>query len=177
MILENFPYFSQLDNEQNPTGSCNVTSVAMVLKYLGAKRNPRYKNLFGQFEDELYAYMLDRGLSRHSPADLAFVVKEYGCFDEFRSDATLKQVKDWLDDGNPVIIHGYFTAFGHIMPVKGYDDYGLIVNDPYGEWFSDGYRTDLSGEGLHYSYDLIERVCIPDGSFWVHFCARTVPTK
>jgi hypothetical protein len=54
----------------------------------------------------------------------------------------------------------------------GYDEFGFIVHDPYGEWFSSGYRTDLSGSYLHYSYRLITRVCIPDGSFWVHFISK-----
>jgi len=54
----------------------------------------------------------------------------------------------------------------------GYDEYGFIVHDPYGEWFSSGYRTDLSGSYLNYSYLLIRRVCIPDGSFWVHFISK-----
>lgn len=169
--LPGFPYYSQLDNEQNPTGACNVTSVAMVLDYFGAKRNPRYGR-FEQFEDELYSFMRDYGLSRHQPYDLAKVVRYYGCFDHFTEKADIEQVKKWLDSGNPVIIHGYFTAFGHIMPAIDYDDTGLIVNDPYGEWFSDGYRTDLSGERLRYSYNLIERTCYPDGFFWVHFCSK-----
>ncbi|WP_293282361.1 C39 family peptidase [Microcoleus sp. PH2017_36_ELK_O_B] len=29
------PYLSQLDNKRNPTGSCNVTSVAMCLLWGG----------------------------------------------------------------------------------------------------------------------------------------------
>ncbi|NEN93768.1 MAG: peptidoglycan-binding protein, partial [Okeania sp. SIO3H1] len=31
---------------------------------------------------------------------------------------------------------------------------------------------DLSGAYLHYSYRLIRNVCMPDGSFWVHFISK-----
>lgn len=175
MRCPNFPYYSQLDNELNPTGACNVTSLAMCLTYFNAPRRDRYKR-FKQLEDELYAFMRDYGLSRHDPIDLARVIRYYGCFDDFQYDATISQVQKWLDKGNPVIIHGYFTDFGHIMPAVDYDKTGLIVNDPYGEWFESGYRTDLSGERLHYSYGLIERTSMTDNQFWVHFCSKNKVT-
>ncbi len=162
------PYKSQLDNEENPTGSCNVTSLAMCLEFLGAKR----KTSSGQFEDELYRYAEDHGLSRHDPHDLAMLVEAYGCRDDFRANATIEQVQNWLADGKPIVTHGYFTSFGHIVVITGFDDTGFIVHDPYGEWTSSGYRTDLSGKYLHYSYRMIKTVCIPDGSFWVHFLSK-----
>ena len=68
------PFKSQLDNRLNPTGSCNVTSIAMCLEFL---QTPRRKNT-GQFEDELYEYAIAQNYSRHSPADLARVVRDYG---------------------------------------------------------------------------------------------------
>ncbi|MEL0590685.1 MAG: C39 family peptidase [Planktothrix rubescens PR222] len=163
--LANFPYKSQLDNFYNPTGSCNVTSIAMCLQYLGIPR----RTSGGQFEDELYEYAIKKGYSRWSPYDLAKIVKDYGAKDFFSERATLEELQDWLADGKPAVIHGYFTSFGHIMPVVGYDEKGLLVHDPYGEWFPSGYRTDLSGAYLPYSYNLIRRVCMPDGNFWVHF--------
>ncbi|MDY7024600.1 MAG: C39 family peptidase [Cyanobacteriota bacterium] len=166
--LKNVPYFSQLDNWFNPTGACNVTSIAMCLDYLGAERRLNY----GQWEDELYEYALDQGYSRHNPYDLARIVRDYGCRDYFTEYAIIEDVQDWIAAGNPSVIHGYFTWFGHIIVVVGYDEYGFIVHDPYGEWFSTGYRTDLSGAYLHYSYNLIRRVCIPDGNFWVHFISK-----
>ncbi len=162
------PYKSQLDNWYNPTGSCNVTSLAMCLEYL---KTPRRKTS-GQYEDELYQYAINKGYSRHEPVDLAKIVRDYGRRDKFTRAGTIEGVKDWLAGGNPVVIHGYFTSFGHIIVLVGYDDNGFIVHDPYGEWFPDGYRTDLSGAYLHYSYRLIRRTCIPDGEFWVHYISR-----
>lgn len=162
------PYKSQLDNWYNPTGSCNVTYQAMCLEYLGAERACSEE----QFEDELYAYAEKAGLDRHSPSDLAQIVRDYGCQDSFSVSASIQDVKDWLDTGNPAVIHGWFTLSGHIVAVVGYDDSSLIVHEPYGEWFSWGYRTALIGAYLPYSNDLIRRTCMPDGDFWIHFISR-----
>lgn len=162
------PYKSQLDNWFNPTGACNVTSLAMCLEYLGAKR----KATSGQFEDELYEYAIARGYNRHSPHDLARIARDYGVRDRFFEAGSIDRIKAWVAAGNPAVIHGYFTAFGHIVAVVGYDETGLIVNDPYGEWFATGYRTDLPGAALHYSYLLIRRLCMPDGNLWTHYLSR-----
>jgi len=168
------PYKSQRDNLENPDGACNVTSMAMCLEFLGiAKRRSS-----GQFEDELYRYALDHNLSRHSPYDLAKIVRDYGAKDAFNSHATVEMVKNWLASGKPAVTHGYFTSFGHIVVFVGYDDTGFIVHDPYGEWFADGYdRNDPSGNSekgkfQHYSYNLIQSTCAGDGEFWVHFISK-----
>jgi Peptidase_C39 like family len=168
------PYKSQRDNELNPDGSCNVTSLAMCLEFLGASRKEDY----GQFEDELYDYADRHGLSRHDPHDLALIVEAYGCRDDFRTNATIEQVKEWLAAGKPAVTHGYFTDFGHIVVLAGYDEQGFLVHDPFGEWNSWGYLrnefgiSDYKGEYIAYSYDLITHVCMPDDSFWVHFIAK-----
>lgn len=166
MKLE-IPYRSQKDNLMNPGGSCNVTSIAMCLEYLGASRKTGYEN-FEQFEDELYQYAINNGYDRHSPHHLANIVEEYRKRDRFLRHCTIEQCQDHLDGGHPCVVHGYFTRFGHIIVLAGYDAKGFIVHDPYGEWFSTGYRKDLSGAFLHYSYDMIKQLCIPDGEFWVH---------
>lgn len=179
IVIDDFPYRSQTDNWYNPTGSCNVTSIAMCLEYFGAQR----KTDIPQLEDELYASMESLGLSRHSPTDLAEMVVRYKTQDgvrlkdKFIANATIEGVKRHLADGNPCVTHGYFTAFGHIIVITGYDDKGLIVHDPYGEWFSTGYdrndeRNNTKGKYLHYSYELIRKTCMPDGDFWVHFISK-----
>ena len=162
------PYKSNLDNWYNPTGSCNVTAITMCLEYLGVQRNSNY----GEFEDEVYEYALKKGYSRHNPYNLAQIVRDYGCKDTFKTNATIAEVKDWLLTENPVVIHSYFTSFGHLIVGVGFDDEGLFIHDPYGEWFSTGYRTDLSGAYLHYSEQFIRNVCMPDESFWVHFISK-----
>lgn len=169
------PYLSQLDNTNNPTGSCNVTSIAMCLKYLKIPQ----RNASQQFEDELYIYMENSGLARHEGGDLAKVVETYGGKDTFTTTATIDQVKQWLAQGNPCVVHGYFTSFGHIVCVTGYNEQGLIVHDPYGKWSGEKgvyERNDNSnpekGKAVTYSYEAIERSCMTDRQFWVHFISK-----
>lgn len=168
------PYKSQRDNGLNPDGACNVTSIAMCLEYLQIPR----RESSGQYEDELYQYALDQGLSRHAAQDLAQIVQDYGASDALATHASFDEVKTWLAAGNPAVTHGYFTDFGHIIALVGYDDTGFIVHDPYGEWFADGYdRNDPNGNNekgkfQHYSYKLIHNTCAYDGEFWVHFISQ-----
>lgn len=165
----NVPWFSQLDNIYTPYGSCNVTSVAMCLYYFGL----RSQDPGEQLEDELYQYCETQGLDRHLGAHLAQIIADYGYQDDYQEQARWDDVKNWLDKGNPAIVHGYFTASGHIIVIRGYNDRGWVVNDPYGEWFEDGYDTNASGEGLTYSYGMMERVCGSDGDLWMHFVSKT----
>ncbi|SKB13869.1 conserved hypothetical protein [Planktothrix sp. PCC 11201] len=168
------PYKSQQDNTIDPDGSCNVTSIAMCLEYLKIPR----KHSEGQFEDELYNYALNQGLDWQAGDALAKIVRDYGAKDHFTTTATIEQVKDWLANGNPAVVHGYFTKRGHIIALVGYDSQGFIVHDPYGEWFADGYDrnepdgNDEKGKFIHYSYGMIKDNCIPDGQFFVHFISR-----
>ncbi|MBW4680212.1 MAG: C39 family peptidase [Microcoleus vaginatus WJT46-NPBG5] len=161
------PYLSQNDNTLDPQSSCNVTSVAMVLQYLGARRREEYSK-FKQFEDELHRCCADRGWNRRDPNHLSHLIRLYKCRDNFTTQCTPEVLRDWLDMGLPAITHGWFTGSGHIIVIVGYDDKGFYVHDPYGEWFKTGYRTDLTGKCLHYSESLIARTCYPDGEFWVH---------
>jgi uncharacterized protein YvpB len=167
----NVPWFSQLDNQLNPTGACNVTSVAMCLNYLGLPSPSGW-----QLEDEFYQCCEDNDLSRHSPVDLAKLIAHYGYKDNFQSRAKWDDVKQWLNNGNPVIVHGWFTDFGHIMPIIGYNDDGWIVNDPNGKWLEarGEYDTNASGAGRTYSYGAMEAVCGPDagGELWIHFVSK-----
>ncbi|MBD1939088.1 C39 family peptidase [Microcoleus sp. FACHB-68] len=168
-VLLNVPYKSQLDNVVDPFSACNVTAIAMGLEYLGVKA----KSAKVQLEDELSAHCKEKGLDRQKPYDLAKVVTNYGRKDIFSEYATENQIRDWLGAGLPAVTHGWFTNAGHIITIIGYDEEGFIVHDPYGEYFVDGYRTDLSGASLHYSYELIHRTCVgSDKSFWVHFLSR-----
>jgi predicted chitinase len=163
------PYLFQLDNELNPTGSCNVTSVAMCLAYFGRPVRDERGN---QLEDDLYDYCERMGLDRHLGEDLARLVEAYGCKDKFTRKANWDDVKRWLAQGNPCIIHGFFTGHGHIIVIAGYNEKGWIVHDPYGEFFAEGYDTSRSGAGLTYSYGLMNRLCSPDDELWIHFVSK-----
>jgi hypothetical protein len=162
--LKNFPYLSQLDNKRNPYGSCNVTSVAMCLAYLGIVGTGD-----GQLEDQLYQMAIDHGLDRHSPFDLQTLIKLKGRKDDFRHNAKWSDAKAWLLSGKPLIAHGYFTRSGHIVAICGFNRSGWIVNDPYGEYFPSGYDISASGKELTYSYALMQALCGNDGDLWLHF--------
>lgn len=162
MVNINVPYLSQLDNEYNPCGSCNVTSAAMILNWAGIPTDP----------DNLYDEMLVRGLSRHSPYDLAVMIEDKGAVDTFVPNASINDIIKHLDRGNPVIVHGYFTGFGHIIVIKGYENKDFICHDPYGEWFASGYRTNEGryyGKDIRYSFRMIDDLC-NDGGIWTHMC-------
>ena len=162
------PFKSQLDNYYHPTGTCNMTSLAMVIAF----HKPEYYNVnpMTQLEDKLYEYAQNNGLSIYDHEIFNQILQPYGLQSDFRTDTTLDYMKNWIaETGYPTIIAGYFTPFGHIIVVRGFDQEGLFVNDPYGEYFSSGYDTSLSGENLHYSNALITRTCIPDGKFFVHY--------
>ncbi|MBW4440909.1 MAG: C39 family peptidase [Plectolyngbya sp. WJT66-NPBG17] len=164
--LLNVPYHTQLNNAENPKGACNVTSFAMVMRYFRISKRTNAM----QFEDELYRYMENKGLSRHDPEDLAVMAENYGLKDDLTLQGRMSDIRKAIAEGKPCILHGYFTSFGHIIVVRGYDQTGLCVNDPFGEWFDSGYRNDLSGENLSYSYNLIQRTASPEGSnfMWLH---------
>ncbi|BAY59363.1 hypothetical protein NIES2135_62400 (plasmid) [Leptolyngbya boryana NIES-2135] len=163
----NVLYKSQIDNELNPMGACNVTCYAMAMVYWQRKGQ---SDSFVQLEDELYQYMEDHNLSRHEPLDLIKLGEAYRLKVDYTSRGSLYDIRKAIAEGKPCIVHGYFTSFGHIIVIRGYDETGFWVNDPYGEWTESGYRNDLSGENLHYSNELIQSKCSPEGEdfIWLH---------
>jgi hypothetical protein len=173
--IQNFPYFPQTDNVYNPSGSCNVTCVAMALSYFGVKP----KQAGAQLEDELYRFMLNKSWSRHSPYDLKKLVEAYGFKDVFTERGTINTLVQAVNQGSPFIIHGYFTAFGHIVAGFGYTDNAVRIHDPWGEYWASGYDINTrsnpnKGRNLLYSDRLINTVCSPEGPghIWAHVISR-----
>ncbi|MDL5053754.1 C39 family peptidase [Oscillatoria laete-virens NRMC-F 0139] len=163
------PHHPQLDNRHSPYGACNVTSYAMVGAWLNIKpQNPKE-----QLEDEFWRWMVNRGLNPEVHSDLITLARHYGIKARFTTSATWEEVRSHLDTNRPVIVAGHTTQSGHIFVIRGYDETGYFVNDPYGEWFSTGYRTDLSGENLHYSQRLMNRHVGVNGDLWCHFIDST----
>lgn len=184
-LILDVPYLSQLDNKIAPQITCNMTSVAMIL--LAYKKASKFVSTRVstqiQLEDILTQYCSDNGLNRESPMDMRYLIRnKYGLEDNFVTNATIKQIKHHLDTHNPVIVHGYFTGSGHIIVINGYDEMKqcFIVCDPYGEYYAGGYDTYVSGENLEYSYELIKKLCSPEGEnyIWCHFITqRDINTK
>jgi hypothetical protein len=162
------PYYDQNDNQEDPEGSCNVTSIAMDLAYLGIpQRHPQMR-----YPDELDAYCDENGLDRHSPLDLAKVVEAYGCQDNFSYHNNWDTIKAWIASGLPVVVHTLLTQSGHVILLRRYDDSGVWVNDPNGVWTPDGYNEDESGENLHYSWDLMYQTVSSGNQLWAHHITK-----
>ena len=161
------PHFSQLDNKFQPSKTCNVTCVAMCLDYFGIR--PQNRN--EQLEDELFKFVQSKGWNKYVHEHLRKLFIDYGVFNVFKTEATWEEVKVHLANQKPVIISGQFTMpSGHIIVLRGYDEKGFWVNDPYGEFFHSGYRTDYTGENLHYSYKLVKSKSYSGSEkTWAHF--------
>ncbi len=167
------PFFSQLDNRYKPHVTCNVTCVAMCCSFFGVK--PRQTKI--QLEDEFFTFLEGKGWNRTYHSNLVKLFQEYGIQDTFKTDATWEEVKEHLRKGNPVIYSGTLTHGGHIIVIRGFSESKQCwyVNDPYGEWFSYGYNTKLTGDNLEYSYGLLSRKSMTGSptTTWAHFPSKS----
>ena len=166
------PYFFQYSNRLHPTASCQNTSIAMLLAYFGWSGTP---------DDITRAYGKDYA---QSPAGLAAVFNDYASRSGYpkrlvpNTSGTLTGLRAELDQGRPVITHGFFTNYGHVLVVLGYDANGYYVNDPAGAWsqvFKGGYpgSSSTAGKKIYYEKDAFERaVATYDGysftTLWYH---------
>ncbi len=159
------PYFSQLDNPRDPFVTCNVTAIAMVLAFHGKRsRNPKQ-----QLEDELYQWIINKygAQSRSDNAALQMLYRAYGFGGNFSTTRTWSQIKQEITENRPVVIGGYFTHGGHIVCIIGFDEFGFIVHDPFGNALT-GY-SQTEGKGLRYPYIYMRDMCGVDGDVWAHF--------
>jgi hypothetical protein len=169
------PYFYQYGNRLHPGASCQNTSIAMVLGAFGWRGVP---------DDITARHGKDRA---QSPAGLAAVFNEEAARAGIaarlraRTNGTIAQLRALLAEGTPVIVHGYFTGFGHVLVARAFDGDGYIVNDPAGTWnqrFGGGYPNGwepVAGRGIRYSRAAFERAIasfdgrsIADGTLWFH---------
>ncbi len=163
------PFLSQLDNQIAPLATCNLTSVAMCFGFFG---HPMVDRDGTQLEDRLSNYCFEKGIVRGEPLGLERLIREWGYKDDFQANASWSAAKKWLEMGNPLIAHGWFTRSGHIIVICGYNERGFIVNVQFGEWYAEGFDTTVTGEGLTYSYGMMERICGPTGDLWLHFVSK-----
>ena len=144
------PYFFQYSNLLYPGSSCQNTSVAMVLAYLGWSGVP---------DDITSSWGKDYAQSPHNLSDMfntiassenlsgRLVTDTNGSLSEFRSLAS---------SGEVLIVHGYFTGYGHVIVVTGFDGVDYIANDPAGAWrgtFKGGYGWSSATEGHSIKYN------------------------
>jgi len=177
-ICKEVKYFSQRDNEFVPSGTCNVTSLAMVLDYWGIKpKGPK------QLEDELFEELLtpegqahfnryfsalkNQGFNpRNVHGMLGWLTERRGLKWKFTDSATVESIRASIADGKPVITSGKFTASGHIIVLIGYTHSGFIVHDPWGDW-EKGYSKRHQGAFLIYDY--VDILAVLNGKYRAHF--------
>ncbi len=156
------PYFCQYNNAYEPWATCNNTSLAMVISYFGKKS---LDGSNGNLPDQIYrAYGKSNSIEaiRKTAQKMGFKVVT-------KKPGTMDDVKDAIDNGSPVIVGGDFTGgVGHFVVITGYDENGVWVHDPAGQWDqvtvspNDGYggrkcKFGYSGKDRHYSYRAMKR--------------------
>lgn len=169
------PYFYQYANQLAPGATCQNTSIAMVLAAFGWRGRP--DDITAEF-GRTYA---------QSPAGLASLfntlARRAGISARLqaRTAGTLAGLRTLVNAGKPTIVHGFFTSFGHVLVVTGFDGTHYTVHDPAGTWnqaFGGGYPhgwEPTAGRGIRYPKAAFERAigtydggAVVDGSLWYH---------
>lgn len=159
IIIHQVDYLSQRDNENHPKSTCNVTALAMLIKYY----NPDFDfSPYEQLEDFLWAEINSKEGLEYYKNKFSWASKKninpntvHGMLDwvankydiKLEMDEIFKEDLSGFLDNGPLIVSTRLTSSGHIVLLTGYVDftteYGnhtfLIVNDPYGD-----YRTSYS---------------------------------
>ncbi|MEB3266252.1 MAG: C39 family peptidase [Cyanobacteriota bacterium] len=145
------PWYDQLSMDDGQGWrDCFSASSAMLAAYWGKEPDENtYNHLRQHYGD-----------STSSEAQLA-ALRHLGLQAQFHTDGTLADLKAEIDAGRPVAVgwlhHGPPSApsgGGHWTVVIGYDDTGVIMNDPYGscDLVNGGYPANHNGAHQHYSY-------------------------
>ncbi|MBC7694160.1 MAG: C39 family peptidase [Burkholderiales bacterium] len=168
------PYFYQYNNSINPGGSCQNTSIAMVIKFYGgtAETPDAISGVFGTSQAQTPS-----GLKQVFDSEAAY----FGLTvrDIPHTSGTFAGIHALLAAGKPVIVHGYFTSYGHVMVITGYNGTTYTCNDPAGQWSQvyqyGGYSQTNSTEGhsITYSKSNFENAIGPDGTVWYHEFVNT----
>ncbi len=159
------PYYSQRDNEHNPNGTCNVTSLAMALAFRGVTHVPGHPEVGEQFEDQLFELVTsDEGIAEFNKS-YQWAAKQninpwnvhgmlewaaHQCDQQFTFSprASRDRIIQYLEETGPMILTGRFTGSGHIVLAVGVtEEDDIIVHDPYGDWTRgyDGYVSHDAG--------------------------------
>ena len=142
---------SQNDNASG-TGyrECFSSSMAMIAMFWGKVQN----------DDEYNTIRSKHGDTTDASAQLA-ALRSLGLNPSFVTNASIQTIKNEIDFGRPVGVgwlhHGSSSApsgGGHWSVVIGYNERGVIMNDPNGEanLAAGGYTDNLNGASQTYSY-------------------------
>ena len=98
------------------------------------------------------------------PQVMAEVIREFTVDYELHLDASLNEVKSWLQQGDFLIVHGWFTPEGRVICLAGVEidaennRYKLQVQDPWGEFHAPSWKYDNPNvrfyDGYYSSYSV-----------------------
>ena len=157
--------------------TCNITSLCMILHYFGITDDSPDDMLYKIFDSE--EYKNDGRFSQWRTSDypaedacpgtledranIAYVARTlYGLEDETEIETfaslTLDRAKKFIQNGMPVwFSYGALTNSwdrGHIAVLRGFNDDGFIVNDPYGNVADpDGFLKETGLKSFSYVYE------------------------
>ena len=164
--MPEIPYYNQYDNINYPYSTCQNTSIAMVLSHFQYSIHP--DEIFSRWGKDM----------AQSPSGLNHVYNMYSATSTLNTytNASPEDLTNALDQGYIAIVHGYFTAYGHVIVVRGYDNQHYYVNDPAGKWdgcFKCGYTTaDYNGVTKYGKKAFENAVFTSNGSSylpgWIH---------
>lgn len=165
------PYLCQYDNALHPEGSCNMTSLGMVL--IAHKLDGKVPGERINVADRLLQYCDDHNLDRHDLGVIRDLAVKFGLQDDASYSHTFDEIKAHLRAGGLVIVQGMFTKSGHVIVFCGYDPGRgtWICNDPAGN-HNIGYGHG-GGDHVEYSSVWIHNCAAPDGDgkVWAHLIA------
>lgn len=179
-IVEGIVYNSQRDNKINPSIACNVTATQMFMQGL-LKVVPTDDDLM-EFcnssemktwaKKNLGSWTLnyaESGKLNQVHAVLAEAVNVIYGKDICKavSGLDIDDVQEQIRKGYPVVLGGLFVRLkngklgGHMVCCIGYNSYGLIINDPWGNWNTN--YIDHDGEKKVYEYSKLKNVLSGNG--------------
>jgi hypothetical protein len=169
--------YSQVNNILRPMSACFATSaiecldirkhdVGRMLAYAAKVNSVQPEDGLGWFlsndpevqENWRKWHPTDLGTPAYLWADcMAFAInKIFGQgVAAFVPDLTFNKIVAYLDRGIPSCFSGRYDGIpGHYVSAVGYNDHGLIVNDPYGWTLRYGISAGMkSNEGFNVIYD------------------------
>ena len=176
------PYFAQNDNEPWDGNFGNVqccpTSNAALAFFLRPDLRKRSYLLTFSEPESYYKYLFELvGYSADDRGDhdahTATLQKYFGIKSTWSTTLTVKDFKESIDRGYPVVCGVNYKVSGHIMLVVGYTEKGLIINDCYGiragceDYYSvinPGYG-DTTGQEDEYSWETLATILFNGGGW------------
>jgi hypothetical protein len=165
-------YFYQYNNSINPGGSCQNTSIAMILGVFGSPATLTPDGISGRWGTSRAQTVAGfKEVFDGEARSLGLAVRALSS-----ENSTITDVRTELAAGRPVVVHGYFTSFGHVLVLTGFDaakgEYTAF--DPAGRWSQQfkvgGYSgtNSTEGRGVRYRASAVDQAIGFDGKVWLH---------